>query len=284
MRFLVTLSTVRRYPMPPHPKSSHRTTCVPRLPALVLLALLFPAASSTAQAQAGFEPSYIENWLFFQRNENGSDQWKYEPRLYIPYRFDNGGTFLQRVDVPLIDTNNSGPGNPDGGWSGGIGDVFVEEIFVSPEVAKNFKWKASVRFVFPTGKQKPFGSSQYQWAPGGGFIYEMPDVLGGVTLTPYARWFSGFAPTADKVTEVRTLDLYPAATFALPERWSLLLYPDNPITYNHQKGTWFVPLDLMLARKVDRTLEFGIGGAVKLGHPSDPSYRYIVDGRLIVYF
>ena len=33
----------------------------------------------------------------------------------------------------------------------------------------------------------------------------------------------------------------------------------------------------------DRTLEFGIGGAVKLGHPSDPSYRYVIDG-LIVYF
>lgn len=70
----------------------------------------------------------------------------------------------------------------------------------------------------------------------------------------------------------------------LPARWSLLLYPDNPITYNRQNGTWFVPLDLMLARKVDRTLEFGIGGAVKLGHPSDPSYRYVIDGRLIVYF
>ena len=40
----------------------------------------------------------------------------------------------------------------------------------SPEIAKNLWLKASVRFLFPTGKQSPFGSSQYQWGPAGGFI------------------------------------------------------------------------------------------------------------------
>jgi hypothetical protein len=249
-----------------------------------LCAVALGAGTLPAAGQSGLGSVVFENWGFFQRNEDGSNQWKYEPRLYVLYRFVDGATFTQRIDVPLIYTNASGAGNPGGGYSGGVGDIFIEEIFESREVRENLRLKASVRFVFPTGKQSPFGSSQYQWAPGGGFVYAMPNALRGVTLEPYVRYFSGFDPQYDNVKEVRKLELYPAATFALADRWSLLLYPDNPITYNEQKGTWFVPFDFMFARKVDRTWEYGLGGAWKLGHPSDPSVRYLIDARLIVSF
>ncbi len=252
-------------------------------PPFVVGAGLWLALAVTADAQTGWQAAEVDNWLLYQKNENETDQWKYQPRLYLPYRFDNGVTFTQRVDLPLIYTNDSGPGNPGGGWSGGAGDMFIEEIVESAEVATNLRLKASVRFVFPTGKQKPFGNSQYQWAPGGGIIYAMPDVGEGVTLQPYVRYFSGFAPQAS-VSEIRTLDLYPAATIGLPQQWKLLLYPENPITYNHNNGTWFVPLDLMLSRRIDRMVDFGIGGAFKLGNTSDPSYRYIIDARLTVTF
>jgi hypothetical protein len=249
-----------------------------------LCAAAFAAGAPCAAAQSGIGAAYVTNFASFQKNANGSGQWTYEPRLYLPYRFDNGWTFTQRVDLPLIYTNDSGPGNSGGGWSGGIGDVLIQESFTSPEIAKNLQVSASLRVLFPTGKQAPFGSSQYQWAPGAGLIYQMPDTWYGVTLAPFVRYFFGFDPKYANVSEVRELDLYPGAVFALPERWSLLLYPENPITYNEQSKTWFVPLDFMLARKVDKTFEFGIGGAWKLGNPSNPSYHYIIDARLIVNF
>jgi hypothetical protein len=247
-------------------------------------AAAFAVGAPGVAAQSGFQAPYLTNFAAFQKNDNGSGQWIYEPRLYLPYRFDNGWTFTQRVDVPLIYTNDSGPGNSGGGWSGGIGDVLIQESFTSPEIAKNLQVSASLRVLFPTGKQAPFGSSQYQWAPGAGLIYQMPDTWYGVTLAPFARYYFGFDPKYANVTETRELDLYPGAVFALPERWSLLLYPENPISYNEQSKTWFVPLDFMLARKVDKTLEFGIGGAWKLGNPSNPSYHYIIDARLIINF
>lgn len=257
-----------------------------RRPALALLGALVPmiAHVPAAAAEAGLGAIYVENWGFFQRNTNGSNQWKDEPRLYVPWRLDEGWTFTQRIDVPLIYTDASGPGNPGGGYSGGVGDAFIEEIFDSPEAAPNFRWRASVRFVFPTGKQKPFGSSQYQWAPGGGFTWAFPEVWGGVTLTPFVRYFSGFAPQHDNVQEVRKLDLYPAASFELGHGWSVSLYPENAITYNDANRSWFVPLDLMLVQRVGRDLEYGIGGAYELGHPSDPAFRYVIDARLTYRF
>ncbi len=247
-------------------------------------ALSLVAHVPAALAEGAPSTTYAENWGFFQRNTNGSNQWKDEPRLYVPWRLDNGWTFTQRVDVPLIYTNASGPGNPAGGYSGGVGDAFIEEIFDSPDVTPAVHWRASVRFVFPTGKQKPFGSSQYQWAPGGGFTWSFPEVWNGVTLAPFVRYFSGFAPQYDNVQEVRKLDLYPAASFGLGRGWSLSLYPENPITYNDANGTWFVPLDLMLVHKVHPDFEYGIGGAYGLGHPSDPAFRYVIDARLTYRF
>src|SRR5262249_45289157 len=113
-----------------------------------LFALLFGAAASPASGQTGFGSVQFQNWGFFQRTEDGSTQWKYEPRLYIPYRFANGVTFTQRIDVPLIYTNASGPGNPGGGYSGGVGDMFIEEYLESAPVAENLRLKASVRFIF----------------------------------------------------------------------------------------------------------------------------------------
>ena len=251
---------------------------------LCVVALAAVTGMAPGAAQGGLGAIYVENWVDYQKNENATDQWKYEPRLYVPYHFDNGATFTQRVDVPMIYTNTTGAGNPNGGYSGGIGDVFIEEYYETPEIAPNLRLKASVRFVFSTGKQSPFGSSQFQWGPAAGLIYSIPNALQGVTLAPYVRYMSGFDPTYDNVSEKRELNLYPTATFGLPEQWSFILYPDNPITYDVQKKTWFVPLDLMLARRIDKTFDFGIGGAWKLGNPSDPTYRYIIDARLNIHF
>jgi hypothetical protein len=249
-----------------------------------LCAIAFAAGAPCAAAQSGIGAVYVNNFAAFQKNEDGSGQWTYEPRIYVPYRFDDGWLFTQRVDVPLIYTNDTGAGNPGGDWSGGVGDVLIQESFTSPEIAKNLQVNANLRFLFPTGKQLPFGLSQYQWALGAGLIYQMPDTWYGVTLAPSARYYWGFDPQYANVNEIRELDLYPGATFALPEQWSLQLYPENPITYSEQSKTWFVPFDFMLTRKVDKTLDFGIGGAYKLGNPSNPSYRYIIDARLIVTF
>lgn len=253
--------------------------------ATLLASLTLWGAAGAAWAQSGLQPIRLDNWGYYQRNANDSNQWQYRPRLWVPYRFDNGWTFTQRADVPMIYTDDTGPAKSTSGYSGGIGNILLESIFETPEVAPKLTLRGSLRFVFPSPKGQPFGNdSQYQVAPMLGLSYQMPDVWRGVTIAPQLRYFFGFNAQEPNTTLVSTLNLFPAVDVRLSEDWTLAFYPENPITYNNNSNTWFVPLDFMFIHRVNKSFQFGIGGAFKLGNPSSPSYDYIIDGRATFFF
>jgi hypothetical protein len=252
---------------------------------LVLLLMASLAATSGAFAQSGFGSIRLDQWGIFQKNINGSEQWQYRPRVYIPYKLENAWTLTLRADAPMLYTNASGPGNPGGGYSGGIGNVFLEPIIDTPEVAPNLTLRASLRLVAPSPKKSPFGNdTQSQAAPGAGFVYKMADALNGVTVVPYLRYFHGFDVRYPGTTLVSSVNLFPTVTFGLNDRWSLTLYPENPITYNRINGSWFVPLDFLFVNRLSKNSEIGIGGAFKLNNPVNPSYDYIISGRATFFF
>jgi hypothetical protein len=51
-----------------------------------------------------------------------------------------------------------------GGYSGRLGDAFVEEIFTTPEIAPELRFAASLRLVFPTRRQSPYLSLHHRSA------------------------------------------------------------------------------------------------------------------------
>jgi hypothetical protein len=240
------------------------------------------AGTGGVAAAAEVPTNEFENWIFFQQNTPATERWQYDPRLLIPFALGNGWTFTQRVDVPFYYTNKSGPANADGGWKADISDMYVEEIFTTPDVAKDLNLLASVRFVAPTGGQSPFGKDQWQWAPALGFTYRMPDALHGVVVAPLARYFSGF-DVAGGVKREQLLDLYPTVTFGLDDRWSLAFYTENPIDYNEATRKWFVPIDALLIYRISKTLDVSFGGASAIVK-DDPQYQYLVNARLTIHF
>lgn len=259
--------------------SPRRTSPAGRLAAAALgCALALFAAAGPASAQMG--TIRFDNWLYFQENTDSSERWQYRPRLFIPFSLSGGWTFTQRADLPVYYTDKVGAENPNGDWKWGIGDWFVEEIF-NTELAKNLRMTASVRFVFPTASGSPFGANQYQWAPGVGATYAIPEQR--ITLSPFARYFMSFHATEPNTAQIRKLDLYPAVTFGIAEGWSLAFYPENPITYNDETNKWFVPIDVMLIRRFSKSVEFGFGGAYGLVK-DDPQYDYVINARLTFYF
>jgi hypothetical protein len=245
------------------------------------LPIAFALAIAAAPATAQLGTIRFDNWLYFQENTDDSERWQYRPRFFIPFSLPRGWTFTQRADLPVLYNDKVGAENPNGEWKWGIGDWFIEEIFTSPEVSKNLRLWGSVRFVFPTGGSSPFGSNQYQWAPAVGATYAIPEHR--ITLGPAARYFMSYHAVRSGGPQVRKLDLFPGVTFGFDDGWSLAFYPENPITYNAETSKWFVPIDVMLIKRLSKTVELGFGGAYGLVK-DDPQYQYIINGRLTFYF
>jgi hypothetical protein len=244
-----------------------------------------PQQKAQPSARGALGTIRLDNWGYFQENLNGSYQWQYRPRLFVPYVLPNEWIATLRADVPMLYTNNAGPANPDGGYSGGIGNVFFEPILDTAQVAPNLTLRTSLRFVLKSPRGQPFGpDNQYQIAPGAGFTYRMPDVLRGVTFSPYLRWIRGFNGDEPGTQLNSTLQVIPATTFRLDERWSFALFPENPITYNFNTSKWFAPLDALLIYRLRRNLEFAFGGATKVGNPSGATYDYVINGRVTLFF
>jgi hypothetical protein len=227
----------------------------------------------------------LDNWGYFQENVNGTYQWQYRPRLFVPWVFGSEWIATLRADVPMLYTNNTGPANRDGGYSGGIGNIFFEPILDTAPVLPNLTLRTSLRFVLKSPDGPPFGvDNQYQIAPGAGFTYRMPDVLRGVTFSPYFRWIRGFNGDEPSTELIDTLQVIPATTFRLADGWSFAFYGENPITYNGNTNQWFAPIDMLLTYRATETLEFAFGGATKIGDPSGATYDHIINGRVTLFF
>ncbi len=258
-----------------------KATASKSLTALALAAALAGAAPG-AQAQMTMGTIRFDNWLFYQQNFGDTERWQYRPRVFIPWSFGDGWTFTQRIDVPLYYTNASGPDNVNGDWKFGVSDMFIEEIFDTPEVAKNVKLRTSLRLVFPTGGKSPFGADQWQAALGFGGNIKAPDIGRGVTFAPYARYFYGF-DEGTGVTTKRRWDFFPSVTVALNDAWYLDFWPEQGMSYNIRSGKWFIPFEAMVGNRISKQWEWSFGGSWAV-NDQDQSYKWLLQGRLRYYF
>lgn len=218
----------------------------------------------------------FETWFYYQENADDSGQYKLTQKIYIPLGSSDGWRFTGRVDVPFLYTNKEGSGNPDGDWESRVGDSLTELYATSPPVAPHLTLGGSLRLVWPTGGQPPFGAEQYQWAPSLYLDYRVPDLGYGLTFHPLARYFMSYHANSAGAAKIRKLELYPTVTFDLPDQWFIALYPENPIEYNEITGQWFVPFEALVGKDLSERLHLGFGGAVKLGG-NDPQYQYLLE-------
>jgi hypothetical protein len=132
-----------------------------------------------------------------------------------------------------------------------------------------------------TGGLEPFGNSQYEWAPAIGVTYSTPERA--VTISPLARYFMSYHASEAAASEVRTLMLFPMVTVGLKDGWSLSFYGENPIVYNAVTSKWFVPIDVLLLKRVSKSLDFTVGGAYGI-LKDDPQYQYIINASIAFHF
>lgn len=170
----------------------------------------------------------FDNWLYYQENFDDSTRWQYRSRASIPFS-----------------------------------DMFSEEIFDTPDVAKNFHWRGSVRLVTPTG-ESPFGSDQWHVVPGGGFNWRLPDVWRGLTVAPYLRYFYGVDAQSPGVRTVRRLDIFPSVDFKLDDKSTLAFYPEQGMPYNYRSHKWFAPIEAIIVNQPSTRYAWTFAGAFPL--------------------
>jgi hypothetical protein len=225
----------------------------------------------------------IDSWLTTQENFDGSSQWSYRIKVFIPRPVRHGWTSTSRIDLPYVVTNKVGPADPGGVWQGHIGDALIEQIFDTPKLGNNFRAWGSIRLVAPTGGPAPFGSDQWQVAAAIGASRTSTRILAGLAMSPYARYSWGFSPQDSGVALVHKLNLFPTVGFKLLNRMSVTLYPEQGILYNADSGKWFVPAEAMLMYRGKKKGQFGIGGAY--GLVTDyKAYKWLIEARGAVDF
>lgn len=260
--------------------SSRRTVRWLSACAAVALASLAPAGP--ARAADGFSQR-AELWNFYQWNEGGTAQNKILFRFYQEVALGGDWSFTLREDLPLLLTDKVGTDNPDGEWASGLGDAFIQFVFATPEILPHTRLHAGMRVQFPTGQHSPFSAETYQLGPMAAVSYRIDDALNGITLAPTFRYMMSVAETEIGATKVRQLQAYPRITVGLSDSWSLVFWDDEPIVWNHETDTWFVPFDGMV------TYEFAPGALLKLGGSvpmtdNTTTYTHVVYGSLSFKF
>lgn len=219
----------------------------------------------------------------YQENADNTGQYKLTEKVYVPLGASGAWRFTGRVDMPFLYTNKEGSGNPNGDWAFHVGDSLTELDVTAPPVAANLTLGGSLRLVWPTGGQPPFGSEQYQWAPSLYLNYRVPNFGYGMSFHPLVRYFMSYQANSAGAAKIRKLDLYPTVAFDLPDQWFMALYPENPIKYNEITRQWFVPFEAMVGKDISERLHLQFGGAVKLGG-NDPQYQYLLEALVELRF
>jgi hypothetical protein len=228
----------------------------------------------------------VDFWGYHQENDDAADskQQKLTIRAQQPLLLPSDWRLTLRADLPMINTDKAGPANPGGGsYAGHIGDVLTQVAIATPQVLPDLTFSTGIRLVYPTGDKSPFGSAQWKVAPQFGASYTIRGIGEGLNFSPLARYFHGFSPTRAGTTTSRSWDFYPEIGLNLADRWSILLWNENGISFNERTDKWFIPLDLQVLKGINEHFGVALGVATKIGG-DDKSYKNMVYGRTFFYF
>ena len=151
-----------------------------------------------------------------------------------------------RLDLPMVWNNKPTSANPGGFTRFGLGDLLAQAAYIH---TFDPRWAAGVglQMLLPTATTEAFGNGKLQLAPTVGVRAELPEISRGSYAGLIVRQFDGVAGSSNR-SNINYLDLEPQVDIGLPDQWFLNSQPK--IRYNFENKKWFVPLDLMVGKKI----------------------------------
>jgi hypothetical protein len=184
-----------------------------------------------------------------------------------------------RIDLPMIWNNKPDTENRLGNVQSGLGDMLFQVIYAH---TFNDRWAAGIgtRMMFPTATGDAFGDGKWQAAPIGGVRSFVPEISDG-TFAEMVLWWNNSFGGNPKRSNVQNLMLQPQFNLNLPHEWFLNFAPE--IQSDYKTGKWFVPLDVMLGRKLGKHWVLSIEYRYGLIRSVD-SYHNWIEARIGYFF
>jgi hypothetical protein len=204
-------------------------------------------------------------------------------RLDTSVRLDGQWLLALRFDLPLVWSDRSGPGDPDGDTRFGSGDFLSQFFFMSPpqDEAMRFRLGLGAQLLWPTAGDDRTGSGKYQLAPSIFGLYLTPGLGQGSFVALVLRDFFSYAGDGDR-RDIHEMSVQPGLNINLPRQWFMTLFPD--IRINWEDGAKaFVPFDLEIGKTIAGNAVMSMTLDVPIVDDYD-LYDWQVELRLGLYF
>ena len=192
---------------------------------------------------------------------------------------ENPDQFALRVDLPFVWSNKPTDDNPDGSTESGTGDLLLQGMFVRT-IDSRWAVAAGLQTILPTATGDAFGKGKWQLLPSFAFRADLPEIREGSYTGLIVRYDGSVAGDSSR-SNINDMIFEPQLDIALPQRWFVNFSPK--IRFDIQTADWFVPLDVMVGKRIGSrwiaSLEYQYGLVRQLD-----SYNKWLEARLGYFF
>lgn len=192
----------------------------------------------------------VELWNFYDNEGDGNKANTTQIRYFIPIKTGDTNLTL-RLDTSEYSQFGASNSNQN------IFDykAGTTKISLNASTSPVNQWSTvyGLRTLLPIG-----AANQWLIAPHLGASYT-PQNSVIADISPVVRFFYGFDPRYPNMTLVRTLNFFPTIGFKLSANTEARIWDENPIVLNLNNDQWFVPFDVQILHKLDKTKYFVIG-------------------------
>jgi hypothetical protein len=239
---------------------------------------------NTASNQVSI-PHILEFWGYHNWYEQEEQSNTLKLRYYQPLQIDRWQGIM-RLDTSYVSLYGPDlPQQSSGNYN--AGNTMLTIWGNHPNLLNTWGGTLGGRIIFPFGNNG-------QWAAGPqmGTVFIPPE--GSKTaladFSPLVRYMYGFysknsalAESLNQPALARRLELYPTIGFNLSPSTQLRFWDENGIVLNTAGGGWFVPIDVMVTQRLDKSFLVALGASKQVVQ-SYQQYNWSLYGKISLSF
>ena len=203
------------------------------------------------------------------------------PRLDKPIPLGGGWLLSTRFDLPLVYNDIPSRDNRDGDGEFGLGDLLTQFLFIKP-LSPKLRVAGGAWFIWPTATQDQTGTGKWLAGPTVAAAYDISELSKGSFVAGLLRQNFSYAGP-DRRDDINETIIQPVLNVNLPKFWFVTVAPEIKYNWKNKNQGWFVPLDLMVGKLLNRTTVVSVEGKYAIADKY-PLYDWEIEARIGLFF